>query len=438
MHKAGFGKWFLICSLLLASILSGCGNNNAASGNAGSNGNAAADAGEKAVTLKMTIWDSSDDLLTYLTNKVKEFNTVMPNVTVELETFKNDGDYLQSMKVRSGGNSLPDVITLKPNWLSDFEEQLLPLDGLSVLERSKYADKYKINGKVLAIPTMSFPELVYYHPSIFTELGLEVPTTWPQFIDVLKAIQASGKYIPYAMGGKDAWPTYPFNEFLPHIISDNADYLSDMAKEDAPFAEGTPFYEGYSQIADLYNAKVMGPDPLGVGADQANDLFISKQAAVMASGLWFLPTYEAKAGNTDDLAAFPMPYRMSEDTPLKLMTFTDHFYGISNSSKHQEEAKAFLEWFYSPEVYQEYLNKAQLLSTFEGVEADIPFLNDFYAANKVEPFLYVPGDSVYTELSNAIQLDVKAIGQEMLSGRTVADISKKLDEKWTAARKSLK
>lgn len=342
-------KWaglLLVCVMIL-SVLSGCagsGNKANESGNNTSDGNSpGTEANGKAekVTLKMAMWDSNNDFINFVTEKVKEYSQVDPNVTVEVESFKSDSDYLQAIKVRAGGGALPDLMELKPNWLADFKEQLIPLDDLSVLSSNKYAKTYAVDGKVIAIPSVSFPELVYYHPSIFEELSLEVPTTWPQFVDTLKKIKEHGTYIPYAMGGKDAWPNYPFNEFLPHILSDNENYLSDLAKEDAPFGEGTPFYQGYKQIAQMYDAGVMGPDPLGIGSDQANDLFISKQAAVLAAGLWFVPTYESKAGTLEDLAAFPMPYRPDESTPLKLMMFTDHFYGISSTSKHQEQAKAF-------------------------------------------------------------------------------------------------
>ncbi|WP_159886851.1 ABC transporter substrate-binding protein [Paenibacillus puerhi] len=222
------GAWALSGSLLV--MLAACST----SGDPGSGGAPApSDAGASQpaanqaapVTLKMAMWDSNNEFIAFLTEKVKEYSKVKPNVKVEVESFKSDGDYLQAIKVRSGGNALPDLIELKPNWLSDFKEQLLPLDGLNALRSNLYADKYKVDGKVLAVPTVSFPELVYYHPSIFKELNLEVPTTWPEFMDVLNKLKAHGKYIPYAMGGKDAWPNYPFNEFVPHILSDNENYL---------------------------------------------------------------------------------------------------------------------------------------------------------------------------------------------------------------------
>lgn len=434
----------LLLTAILASftVLTACGGNNEKGSTSSSASSPAASqpasesSSKEKVTLKMAIWDQNNDFLTYLGEKVKEYNSVASNVNVELETFKSDGDYLQAMKVRATGNELPDVMGLKPNWLHDFHEQLLPLDGEAYLAKNKYASKFAIDGKVYAIPTMAFPELVYYHPSVFQELNLQVPTTWPQFLDVLKKIKDNGKYIPYAMGGKDAWPNYPFNEFLPQIISGSETYLSDIAKDDQPFSESKPFHKAYKQIEQLYSSDVMGPDPLGIGWDQATDLFTSKKAAVIAAGLWFAPTYEAKVGNIDDLAAFPMPYRESDSEPLKIMMFTDHFYGISSGSEHQEEAKAFLNWFFSPDVYQTYIDTQKLVSTFEGVESNVPFLKSYYASNQNEAFSYVPGDAEYTRISNAIQLDVKAIGQDMIAGKKVEEILPELNDKWAKAKAS--
>jgi len=442
MSKSAIGKGMLVLMLLLVSVFSAACGNNAKSGNTSNNDGKAvnqqeetpANTSKEKVTLKMAMWDSNNDFIDFLTDKVSEFNQENPNVTVELESFKGDGDYLQAMKVRASADSLPDIYELKPNWLNDFKENLTPINDLAVTKQNQYAATYAIDGNIYALPSVSFPELVYYNKSIFEELSLEVPTTWPQFIEVLQVIKANDKYIPYAMGGKDAWPNYPFNEFLPHSISGDENYLSSTATEDEPFGEGTVFYQGYSQIADLYNADVMGPDPLGTSWDQATDLFVSKQAAVIASGLWFMPTYSSKVGNTDDLGAFPMPYRMTESETLKLMTFTDQFYGINSNTKHPEEAKAFMEWFYSPEVYQTYIDTAQLNSAFEGVEANVPWLQQFYESNPIEPFVYIPGDAEYTRISNAIQLDVKALGQDMMAGKKVSDIASELNGKWKKAK----
>lgn len=46
----------------------------------------------------------------------------------------------------------------------------------------------------------------FYNKDIFNELGLEVPETWDQFIEVLDKIKASGMD-PIAEGNQDKWPS---------------------------------------------------------------------------------------------------------------------------------------------------------------------------------------------------------------------------------------
>jgi raffinose/stachyose/melibiose transport system substrate-binding protein len=424
-----------VLSIALTIGLTGCGANTATK-ESPTAAPAADSTKENAITLKLAMWDSDSEFLDSWTKKVKEFSTVMPNVKMEVETFKSDGDYLQAMKVRLAANELPDIIELKPNFINDFKAELLPLDGLSVTAKNTKAKQFAVDGKVLALPVISFPELVYYHPSVFKELGLSVPTTWEQFVSVLTEIKKGGKYQPYAMGGKDSWPNYPFNEFMPLLASGDENYYDKIAGMDKPFEKGTPFYKSYTDIQALYDAKVMGADPLGLSNDQATGLFEAKKAAVIAAGLWYLPQYKSKVGNIDDIAAFPLPTRHSESEPLKVMTFTDNFFGINNKSKNVEAAKKFQEWMFSSDAYTFYVNKKQANSVMEGIKADVPFLNDFYKTNKVEEFNYRPGGENFNKYVNSIQLDWKKLGQEMMGGTSLDKIANDLNDKWAKARAS--
>jgi len=425
----------VMLSIVLILSLAGCLHLASESHSAGFNhkkGSSPADL----IILKLAMWDADSAFLDSWTQKVNEFSQVMPNVKIEVETFKGDSDYLQEMKVRLAANELPDMIELKPNFINEFREELLPLDGLSVTAKNKKAQDYAVDGKVLALPVISFPELVYYHPSIFQELGLHVPKTWSEFIQVLSAIKASGKYQPYAMGGKDAWTNYPFNEFMPLLESGDENYYDHMARMDHPFAQDTPFYKAYRKIQALYDAKVMSNDPLRLSNDQATGMFESKKAAIIAAGLWYLPQYQTKVGNIDDLAAFPLPIRDTVDEPLRVMTFTDNFFGINNKSKKIEVAKQFLEWLFSSDAYLFYVNKKQANSVMEGVIADVPFLHAFYRSNTFEEFNYRPGGESYNHYMNSIQLDWKKIGQEMMGGKSIDKIAKELNAKWAQARAS--
>jgi raffinose/stachyose/melibiose transport system substrate-binding protein len=429
-----------IMAVTLAAGLVGCSSNRStdtqSAGNPSTSPSSGSNKGNDVspIVLTMGTWDINSDFLDKWTKKVNEFSKVMPNVKVEVESFKSDGDYLQAMKVRRSGNEIPDILELKPNFLNEFKNDLLPLDDLSVTAKNKKAKQYAVAGKVLALPMVSFPEVVYYHPSIFKELGLRVPQTWEQFIDTLTAIKRSGKYQPYAMGGKDSWPDYPFNEFMPLLVSGDENYYDSISGQDKPFGKGTPFYKAYTDIQKLYDAKVMGNDPLGTSIDQATGLFEAKKAAVIAAGLWYLPQYTSKVGNTEDLSAFPLPVRHSESESLRVMTFTDNFFGVNQYSKHLDEAKKFEEWLFSSDAYQLFVDQKQSRSVMEGVEANVPFMNEFYKNYKFEEFNYRPGGEQYYKYVNSIQLDWKKLGQDMMVGKPLDTIADELNEKWMKIR----
>lgn len=55
------------------------------------------------------------------------------------------------------------------------------------------------------VPMASVIHGFLYNRAIFRELGLQVPTTEAQFLQVLQRIQQNGKYSPLVIGTKDQW-----------------------------------------------------------------------------------------------------------------------------------------------------------------------------------------------------------------------------------------
>ncbi len=52
---------------------------------------------------------------------------------------------------------------------------------------------------------------LFYNKAIFSELGLEVPKTWDEFIAVCEAVKADGKYTVLSAGAADQWPLNMFS-----------------------------------------------------------------------------------------------------------------------------------------------------------------------------------------------------------------------------------
>ncbi|SFD48683.1 raffinose/stachyose/melibiose transport system substrate-binding protein [Paenibacillus catalpae] len=449
MRKKKILQALCILGIFSATILSGCGssasnntgnnastkdtNSTAATGTNDSTNTTAPKDDAKPVKLKLGMWEAKTDI-EFWTEKVKEYSKIKPNVSIEVETIPdNSGQYL---KVRLAADDLPDLMYLKPAHFQIYKNSLLPLDELKAAKSNKFPGV--IDGQTLGLPLVSFSEYVYYHPSIFQELNLTIPQTIDEFVNVLEKIKESKKYIPLALGGKDDWTFYPFSEFGPHVLSKDEQYQANLANQAEPFGPGSTFETVANLIKKIADDKLAGPDALGIGYDQATQLFQSKQAAIIALGQWYYADHLAKVGNEDDLAAFPMPWRTSASDPLPNMTLADQYVSISKNSENADEAKAFLEWMFSPEVYQPYINTLKNTSTVEGVTSDLPFFNKSNQEAPFTPFIYDATNERFAKVKAAAQYDEKKTAADIFSGKKIEDVEKALNASWKKAVESVK
>ncbi|WP_152970741.1 ABC transporter substrate-binding protein [Bacillus sp. FJAT-28004] len=424
-------KWLAslgLVSLVIASVMSGCGTKKTSTPEPAPT---ARQILQEPVKLKFAMWEAQGDI-DFWTEKVKEYKQLKPNVDVEvLKVPDNKGQYL---KVNLAANDLPDVFYMKPAALQVYKQDLEPLDDLQVTKDNKFITK--IDGKTLGLPLISFYEVVYYHPSIFKELGLEIPKTMPEFIALCEKIKADGKYIPLSLGMKDSWTSYPFMEFGPHVLSGDESFLTNLPNNEAPFKADSSFDKAAKFLQEISAKKLAGPDPLSISFDQQTQAFEAKKAAMTALGQWYYHGYMDKVKSEDDLGAFVMPWRSSESEPLTSMTLSDMHVGISKNSENLEEAKAFLQWIFSQPVYGAYINNSKQISTMSTVESDNSFFAKEAEKSPFELFVYNASDEMYNKVKAAAQYDPTIVAQEIFSGKSIDKIEANLNNKWKKAIES--
>lgn len=230
----------------------------------GKDGEKVSGGSEKVELSFVTYSGTGEDFMMELNSISDAYNKVNPNVTIKMEKVPAT-EYDNTMKIRNSAQKLPDIFPVRVITLENYKNILTPLNDLEATKLNKFAKDYAIDGNIYGLPMYGFNEFVYYRKSIFNELGLEVPTTWEDFNSITQKLKASGEYIPMALGGKDSWVTYPFNEFFPFLVSGGNDVWSKMAAEDEPFSPGKPFYTAYSMLNEFYKTKPFGDDPLGYG-----------------------------------------------------------------------------------------------------------------------------------------------------------------------------
>lgn len=438
----------ILCSLLAAAMLcglTGCnGDGGSGSGNGGSGSGNGGNSGGLSGKLVFAIWDNN--LMEYIEANDMEgkFREKYPNAEIEVEKIKDDSEYWNSMKMRASANQLPDVMFNKPFTLSRFQEYLLDLSDTEACKNNTLAEGYAINGKVLGIPQTAGYEYVYYWKDMFTEAGVEVPDTWEELKTVSKKLQEhfganDPDFMAIALGAKDEWPDYPYMEFMPALVNGNGQNWNDMAKTDTPFAGGSDINTAYHRVYDLFTSGVLGKDPLGLGNDQATNLFAQKKAAIIALGDWGLQNIQNAADSTDQLGTFYLPVRETESEPFRYVVQGDSFMGVTTHSKNPELAKAFVEWYYSDAWYPGYLSYISSASSMSNFPKDKdPILAE---ADKLQPdgvpVMYDGGDD-FTAVQNETAFDYKKLDAQMLTDNFDLDAAlAELDTKWTAARAKL-
>lgn len=447
-----------LCAAMVMGTVAGCSSNTSeptTAAPAGTSAQAPAAEGETQApaaasedlegSLVFAIWDNN--LMNYIDEQdmVGKFQEKYPNADIEIEKMKDDSEYWNAMKMRTSANQLPDVMFNKPFTLSRFKDYLLDLSDLEAAKNNTLAAGYAMDGKILGIPMTAGYEYVFYWKDMFKEAGVEVPTTWEELETVSKTLQEHyGKdnpdFMAIALGAKDEWPDYPYMEFLPALQGGNGQNWNDMAKTDAPFAEGTDINKAYTKVYNLFTSGVFGKDPLGMGNDQVTSLFAQKQAAILALGDWGLQNIQNGTDDWSELGTFYLPSRDSKDEPFRVVVQGDSFMGVTTHSKNPELAKAFVEWFYSEEWYPGFINYVTSSSSMATVpkEKD-PILAEADALQPdMELVMYDGGGDDFQAIQNEIAFDYKKLGARMFTeGFDLEAELKALDENWAAARTKL-
>ena len=422
----------LTTCVLAVTALTGCGSKNDS-------------ADPYTGTLTVATWDNN--LYNFIEEYeiIEKFQKQYPNMEIEIEKVKSDSEYWDAMKMRASANQLPDIMFNKTFTLSRFKDYLVDLSGTTAAKDNELAAGYTVDGKILGVPTTSGYEYVYYWKDMFKEAGVEVPTTWEEFVAASQKLQehfgaANPDYMALACGMKDEWPNYPFMEFMPSLESGNGQNWNTMATQDAPFAEGTDIYNAYWKANQLFTSGALGRDPLGLGHDQVLSMFTAKKAGMIASGDWALQTIVKDAEDISELGTFYLPARDAKEEPFNVIVQGDSFMGVTTHSKKQEAAVAFVEFFFGEECYPDFINyisSASSMTTFPKEKHAVLAEADNLCPDKVL-VMYDGGGDNFTAIQNEITFDYKKLGAQMLTqGFDLNAAFADLNARWKAAREKL-
>ncbi|WP_307292997.1 ABC transporter substrate-binding protein [Microbacterium natoriense] len=298
-------------------------------------------------------------------NLIAAFEEANPGVNVKLEVLAGDDTYNSIVTSRMSSGTSPDIFEVLNNDVTPYVEA----DLLTDLSEESWVDDQIDTVRNLADlwdgKTFSFvPEVnsggVFYNVEMFDEAGIEVPETWDEFLEVVKAFRAEG-ITPLSVGGKDGWTLQTqWTQMM---------RASSSAEEGALLTSGKVKYSEASTaaiipaFADLVAAGGFEPNATGVDWPSSANDFALGRTAMMIQGTVALPAIRTAAPD-GDFGMFPLPFAPDgTDAPLALAPAATQ--AIPANAPHPELAKKFIDFWASAEVNSAYLKDAAALASLQ-------------------------------------------------------------------------
>ncbi|MET0812393.1 MAG: extracellular solute-binding protein [Microbacterium sp.] len=182
---------------------------------------------------------------------------------------------------------------------------------------------------------------VYYNLDAFAAAGLEVPTTYDEFVDVLDAFVAQG-ITPLAEAGAE----YPLGQLWYQLALSEGDrqFVNDYQLYENPVDwQGPEVTYASETLLDYVDKGYIASDVSSVVAEDAGVSFINGSAPIFVSGSWWYGRFVEQATGFDwTLAAFP-------GSDLSLGS-SGNLWVVPENAQNKELAYEFIDITMRPEI----------------------------------------------------------------------------------------
>lgn len=327
------------------------------------------------------------------------FTEKYPNITIDLSVV-NANDLSTVTQTRLTANDV-DVIDMfaftnaaepymvnvePPNWQTLIEAgYLLDLTGQPFVDNyfpAAIEDAGTYNGKVYQVNlgTVSYSG-IYYNKDMFTEYGVEVPTTWDGLVEACETFAAAD--IPcMTAGGKDGWPIFVgAYGLIGSIYPDQAALVEGLWTGEIKWNDEKSM-EMWEKMK-VYAQDMMEEGASGIAGDAAPGRFASGAVAMFPGGTWYASAIEASEP-AFEWGYIPFPGSDDPENNKYLFGKYDQGWVINANSPNTEAALLYLEEFSDPANYEAFVNAVGFFPTQPGVTLNTqigaevaPYLENF-------------------------------------------------------------
>ena len=278
------------------------------------------------------------------------FEATNPGIKVKLVSGPYSATHDQIVAGSASG-TLSDVVGLDGAWVNGLAKQgaIAPMDSLmdaAKYDRAQIADIVKVDGKSMMFPLASFVYPVFVNLDMAKAAGADkLPTTRTEFADAAKKMTNADK-------NQYGW-VLPLSLQTPNGIQN--DVMSwvwasgqSMLKDGKPDVENEAVVGTLTYVKSLQDAGVISPGIFAKKEQDKVEEFVNGRVGMMIDSLAHINLIRQRNPNLKfGISALPAVDGYSGKRGLPYASWG---IGISNTSKHKDEAWKLVSYLMSPEV----------------------------------------------------------------------------------------
>ena len=362
----------LALAAVMALSLAACGAKKeeapAASAPAASAPAASAPAAEK-VEVNMIAAQYGTQTADWWADFVEKFNAANENINLVVDVVSWN-DIYTVVNTRIANGEAPDLLNI--DVFADYQADGLLLPAEEWVSEETYAKFYEafldqsvVDGTVWAVPDLASARALYYNVDILNEVGVAVPTTWDELMDVAQKIYDfyGGEVYPW---GVDMTTDEGQACFAYYIWNNGGDFTDAEGNWTLNSPENV---EAIKFIINMVNAGLTNSDPANETRYDNQDMFGAGKVAMMI-GPNSIPTYCSVGGYDVNYAVASIP--VNGDNTSVSAGVMDRIMCFDNDYTEAELAAvtAVVDAFYDDEPYSEWVLMEDFLpATSAGGEA---------------------------------------------------------------------
>ena len=300
---------------------------------------------------------------------VAKFNAANENINLVVDVVSWN-DIYTVVNTRIANNEAPDLLNI--DVFADYQADGLLLPAEEWVSEETYAKFYEafldqsvVDGTVWAVPDLASARALYYNVDILNEVGVSVPTTWDELMDVAQKIYDfyDGEVYPWGVD----MPTDEGQACFAYYIWING---GDFTDAEGNWTLNSPEnVEAIKFIINMVNAGLTNSDPANETRYDNQDMFGAGKVAMMI-GPNSIPTYCSVGGYDVNYAVASIP--VNGDNTSVSAGVMDRIMCFDNDYTEAELAAvtAVVDAFYDDEPYSEWVLMEDFLpATSAGGEA---------------------------------------------------------------------